>query len=267
MRQVARMVAFLLLQAMLVCSGPASTDRGFRAEAGNSRPRGPSGENGPDQPDPAAAATSFPIRDRESILVISEPPEARIRLDGVPMAHRTPARIELNGPPRPRTLRLEKEGYTPWVATLSLARGEVRTVKAKMNGKGGYMQVHTEPWTIVFIDGKVAGATPLFTDEVAEGTYKVRMVNEEFGIDCVEDVSIQTGERRKMFKRFFGTLEISLLDGTETYLNGEALPGNGERISRKLPCGYHQVRRVSADDRSETLMNVLLREGERTHIP
>jgi len=129
------------------------------------------------------------------------------------------------------------------------------------------MQLHTEPWTIVFIDGKVVGATPLFRDEIQEGTYRVRMLNEEFGIDCVENVSILTGERKKIFKKFFGTLEIATLQGTDTYLNGECLPRGAESIVRKLPCGYHQVRRVSGGSRSETLMNVLLREGERTRVP
>ncbi len=129
------------------------------------------------------------------------------------------------------------------------------------------MQLQTEPWTIVFIDGKVAGATPLFTEEIEEGTYKLRMVNEEFGIDWVGDVTVQTGERKKVIKRFYGTLKIALQEGTDTYLNGECIQGNGPSVTRKLPCGYHQVKRVFGDDKTETLMNVLLREGERTEVP
>ncbi len=128
------------------------------------------------------------------------------------------------------------------------------------------MQLYTEPWTIVFIDGRVAEATPLFSEEIPEGPHNLRMVNEEFGIDQIEKITVRTGERKKLFKRFFGTLEIELPAGADTYLNGEHIQSDTPSVSRKLSCGYFQVKRVCCERGTETRMTVLLRDGERKAI-
>jgi hypothetical protein len=213
-----------------------------------------------------ATARAFQIPDMVSLELVSEPAGARIYLDGVLLKHATPARIELQPDPGSHRIRLEKKGYRPWEKAASFMHGEHRTMKAKLTRNGGTMQLHTEPWTIVFINGQVAGATPLFTDEIQEGTHKIRMINEEFGIDATENVMLKTGENKKLFKRFDGTLEIHLPPDMDTYLNGELLQGEAPSMTRKLSCGYYHVKRVSKINGTETLANILLKDMERKEI-
>jgi len=130
----------------------------------------------------------------------------------------------------------------------------------------GSLQLHTEPWTIVFIDGSLEGATPVFRDEIQVGTHRLRMLNEEFGIDTSEEITVDAGQRKAIFRRFHGMLEIDLPEGTETNVNGERIRDNGPRVTRKVPCGYHQVRRICLQTRKETLFNVLVKNQDRVLV-
>lgn len=131
----------------------------------------------------------------------------------------------------------------------------------------GSLQFHTEPWTIVFIDGSLEGATPVFRDQIDAGSHRLRMLNEEFGIDASEEITVDAGQRRAIFRRFHGTLEIDLPEGTETNVNGECIRDGGPRVIRKVPCGYHQIRRVCLRTRQETLFNVLVKNEDRIRVP
>jgi len=131
----------------------------------------------------------------------------------------------------------------------------------------GKLQLHTEPWTIVFIDGQMAGATPVFREEIEEGRHRLRMLNDEFGIDATEEVTLVAGERKTVFRRFHGTLEIRLPEGTETHVNGQCIQTDAaSSVTREMPCGYHQVRRVCLGTREETVFNVLVKSGDRVVV-
>ncbi len=38
----------------------------------------------------------------------------------------------------------------------------------------GTLNIYTEPWAYVFVDGKAAGSTPIMGLKVVEGTHRVR---------------------------------------------------------------------------------------------
>jgi hypothetical protein len=264
MKEIGTALALVFLTWILPClqAMAQETRQDQTGEPSFSRDAGAQGTG----PRNRSTSRAFQIPDTVFLEVVSEPAGARIYLDGVLLKRVTPARIELQADPGSHRIHLEKKGYRPWEETTSFMHGEHRTVKANLNRNGGTMQLHTEPWTIVFINGEVAGATPLFTEEIEEGTHKVRMINEEFGIDATENVLLKTGERKKLFKRFNGILEIHLPPGMDTYLNGELLQEDAPVVTRNLSCGYYQVKRVSRINGTETLANVLLKDMERKEI-
>jgi eukaryotic-like serine/threonine-protein kinase len=68
----------------------------------------------------------------------------------------------------------------------------------------GKLRVNSRPWSQVFIDGKSYGATPRLNIELPVGTHALRLVNDEFKIEKVEEIVIVAGETRSVI--------INLLD-------------------------------------------------------
>lgn len=67
----------------------------------------------------------------------------------------------------------------------------------------GFLTIHTEPWTHVFIDdGKEVITTPLVNLKLKAGWHKLRFVNEDYGIDKTIRVEVKKGETLKIKKRF-----------------------------------------------------------------
>ena len=62
----------------------------------------------------------------------------------------------------------------------------------------GKLRVNSRPWSQVFIDGKSYGATPRLNIELTAGSHTLRLVNDEFKIEKVEQVEIVAGETRSV---------------------------------------------------------------------
>lgn len=62
----------------------------------------------------------------------------------------------------------------------------------------GKLRVNSRPWSQVFIDGKSYGATPRLNIELPVGSHTLRLVNDEFKIEKVEQVEIVAGETRSV---------------------------------------------------------------------
>jgi serine/threonine protein kinase len=62
----------------------------------------------------------------------------------------------------------------------------------------GKLRVNSRPWSQIFIDGKSFGATPKLNIELPVGTHALRLVNDEFQIEKVEQVEITAGETRSV---------------------------------------------------------------------
>jgi hypothetical protein len=72
------------------------------------------------------------------------------------------------------------------------------------DAKTGKLRVNSRPWSQVFIDGKSYGATPRFNIDLPVGSHTLRLVNDEFKIEKVEQLQIVAGETRSVI--------INLLD-------------------------------------------------------
>jgi eukaryotic-like serine/threonine-protein kinase len=58
--------------------------------------------------------------------------------------------------------------------------------------------VNSRPWSQIFIDGKAYGATPKLNIELPVGPHTLRLVNDEFKIEKVEQVVIAADETRSV---------------------------------------------------------------------
>lgn len=65
---------------------------------------------------------------------------------------------------------------------------------------GGKLTVITQPWTMVYINGRRVKQTPLLNHELAPGRYQLTLLNQEAGIRHTEMVIIQEG-RTTMIRR------------------------------------------------------------------
>jgi hypothetical protein len=66
------------------------------------------------------------------------------------------------------------------------------------DAKTGKLRVNSRPWSQVFIDGKSYGATPRLNIELPVGAHTLRLVNDEFKIEKVEQLEIVAGETRSV---------------------------------------------------------------------
>jgi hypothetical protein len=69
---------------------------------------------------------------------------------------------------------------------------------ARTEAQTGKLRVNSRPWSQVFIDGKSYGATPRLNIELPVGAHTLRLVNDEFNIEKVEQVEIVAGETRSV---------------------------------------------------------------------
>lgn len=70
----------------------------------------------------------------------------------------------------------------------------------KTGGGTGFMSVSTQPWTIVYIDGKKIRNTPLIKYPLPSGQHKVRLINTQFNINQSYTVIIVAGQVTKIIK-------------------------------------------------------------------
>jgi serine/threonine protein kinase len=75
-----------------------------------------------------------------------------------------------------------------------VAEEPARVVEAQT----GKLRVNSRPWSQVFIDGKSYGATPRLNIELTVGSHTLRLVNDEFKIEKVEQIEIVAGETRSV---------------------------------------------------------------------
>jgi hypothetical protein len=101
-----------------------------------------------------------------------------------------PAEPEDDEPEPARKVAAEPEVKNPY-----RTEAEQPAAGAAQTGK---LRVNSRPWSQIFIDGKPYGATPKLNIELPVGTHALRLVNDEFKIEKVEQVEISAGETRSV---------------------------------------------------------------------
>ncbi len=65
----------------------------------------------------------------------------------------------------------------------------------------GFLSVNTVPWSKVYVNGRVVGNTPVRRHELPVGSYTIRCVNPQYGVDFTQSVSITASQEKRLVKR------------------------------------------------------------------
>lgn len=65
-----------------------------------------------------------------------------------------------------------------------------------------FVSINSRPWTNIYIDEKLIGATPVINLPLAPGSYKIRFKNPKFNIDKVFPVELKEKEQQRIIKDF-----------------------------------------------------------------
>ncbi|MDQ3037437.1 MAG: PEGA domain-containing protein, partial [Myxococcota bacterium] len=74
------------------------------------------------------------------------------------------------------------------------AAAPAATTSAASDETTGFLSLVTSPWTMVTLDGRELGTTPLVRTRLPVGRHVLRLVNSEAGISEQYEVEIRPGE-------------------------------------------------------------------------
>lgn len=150
------------------------------------------------------------------LKVTSEPSGATVYLNGKTVGE-TPLFLD-DTSPGTVALKLRKRRYVTETHEVEIQAGTTKTVhyaldRARSSGssspppapkptpvakapaapKYGYVTLNSSPWAKITIDGKPFGSTPIFKKKVSAGRHKVRLVNEEMGVNVSRTITVEGG--------------------------------------------------------------------------
>ena len=119
-----------------------------------------------------------------SLFVESDPPGARIELDGDDVAGRTPLDIGMVSP-GVHELRISLDGHVAWQGNAVVMAGRRATITRSLERQRaptrppGHLSLNTRPWSKVYVGRRLLGTTPIGRSEVPSGTLRLRLVDRD----------------------------------------------------------------------------------------
>jgi len=131
-----------------------------------------------------------------TLHVRPSPPGGEVTVAGEPRGR---APVTLTVPAgRPLRVRIALPGHRPHEQELSLEPGGAATLEPRLaprrrraRRRAGFLSVNSEPWSIVFIDGKKLRNTPLLRHPLPAGAHRVRLFNPVRKLSKVKIVRIE----------------------------------------------------------------------------
>jgi len=201
------------------------------------------------------------------IRVSSEPPGAKVYLNGKDMALKTPTRLSRLSPGKYK-VKLKKKGYKAWEGEVSLRdSGPLDLPKVKLQKAFGKLNLSSSPWTFVYYMGKEIGTTPLANIRFQEGTHKLILKNPRLKIEKQITVKIVADKvTRKSIDiditgEIKGKLKIKVTPWADVYVDGKHM-GTTPLKPLELPVGEHIVRVKNERLREERSLKVLVKPNQ-----
>ena len=200
------------------------------------------------------------------LLVQSEPPGAKAYLTGKEIGD-TP--IKVSGiTPGVYELRVIKGGYAPHEAQVKIVGGRSETVRVSLSKSVGSLLLRTEPaGANVYIDGKLAGVSPLRSEELTPGIHRVQVSKEAYETQ-EKEVIIKANERAEVsvsLKKIIGGLMIQTEPpGANVYVDGKSLGISPYEAKELLP-GIHRVR-IDKEGYEAWEKEVMVEGGKKAEI-
>lgn len=195
---------------------------------------------------------SFTLMKQEGGLKItSEPPGARVYMNGKRTRHLTPATITGMRAGAEVNVRVKLKGYVQQSKMVVIADDQMREVHLELPLDQqmippGSIKVDSNPTGCsVFIDGAYVGTSPIAAYQVKEGSHTIRVACENYGEDATSRF-VRSGQTSNVSfalePKVFGYLTIRPIpsSGSEVRLNGQRLPLPVE--FRKVVPGRHVVK-------------------------
>ncbi|MFC1717017.1 PEGA domain-containing protein, partial [Candidatus Poribacteria bacterium] len=184
--------------------------------------------------------TLIPAPPPGSLQVISDPPGATVRLDGVTVGG-TPLAIA-KVTPGTRRLRISMSGFASVTRRVEIVSNQETEVQVEL---GGLLHISSIPSDAqVSIDGKYVGLTPFRTGRIPAGSHQLRLTREKHK-DRISAVIVEKGREKEVNIRLLpakGSIAVSSdPPGAAVYLDGES-KGNTPLFIYGVIVGQHSLR-------------------------
>ncbi len=201
----------------------------------------------PPKEEAGSVAPSEPLKKFGSIMVKSDPPDARVFLDGEELWILTPAVIEEVTAGEKHEIRVEKRGFKSWTETVEPEPDKSLPIQATLERLVGTLIVRSiPPGASVFFDGKkMLGSTPIELHEVSvDDAHKIKVVKKGYATG-VQTISLKADERREVevtLKPLLGEIRISSYPPeAKVYLNGKYMARNTPIRLSRLSLGKYKL--------------------------
>lgn len=191
-----------------------------------------------------------------TLLVTSTPATANIIIDKSPRGKTLPKKVRtLTVEQGVHTVTIQKSGFTPYNEKVTLTRGKVLRVNAKLQVLPGSLKVVTSPsGAALFINGKRYNNTPATIQNLKPGKYSIKVSLAKYD-DAKRVVNIAPGQsptvRIGMSSNMGGVDLIINPPGVTIYIDGKKIgvtqPGETPALSkvvevRNLTSGVHKIK-------------------------
>jgi tRNA A-37 threonylcarbamoyl transferase component Bud32 len=113
------------------------------------------------------------------LLVTTDPPGAEVAVDGRTVGRTPLGNVTLAADGRAHTLRLRRHGFVDLSDAITLADGQDVVVDRKLAAapRYGTIDLHVDPWALVYLDGRQIGEAPVKGLTLPVGHHRLKLVN------------------------------------------------------------------------------------------
>jgi eukaryotic-like serine/threonine-protein kinase len=132
------------------------------------------------------------------LLDLDSEPTAEVSIDGRVMGNTPLRKLSLPAGPVVVKIHSNKLGVSKTIK-LAIVKGE--TLQRNVVFGKGQLVFDVRPWADVYMGGKKLGTTPMPPVSLYEGTYAIKLVNSELGIERVVQATVRAGKTKKVIEK------------------------------------------------------------------
>jgi tRNA A-37 threonylcarbamoyl transferase component Bud32 len=113
------------------------------------------------------------------LVITTDPPGAEVAVDGRTVGRTPLGNVTLAADGRTHALRLRRHGFLDVTDMIALADGKDVVVDRKLPPapRYGTIDLHVDPWALVYLDGKQVGEAPVKGLQLPVGHHRLKLVN------------------------------------------------------------------------------------------
>ncbi len=213
-----------------------------------------------------AAPTASAGRSLATLVIDSNPPGARVVVDGRGLPGRTLTSVEVE-PGTSHRVAVELEGYEPWIDEVTANPGERVRVVAPLVAPHASLRVQTRPaGAVVELDGQAIGTTPLSRSDLRPGSGRTLVISKPDFKPVTLQVDLATStpvdiDRTLESAITYGRVTVHIKDGWAYAFLGGNKVGQVPGILR-LPVGSQSIRLYNPYSKKSKTVTVEVRAGK-----